>query len=164
MTTEHQYAGAIVMQPDLYWQNQVDPADVRDETARDIVAAVADMLREGKAVDVVSVSERTRLPLRLVGEVCQAVYSPVGAASAADLIRAAAVRRRAEAAAAAALEAIREGADAAMALSQALEKCTAQTEEGEAGLDEALAEDDEAEEKPRKLITQIPKLNDLVPI
>lgn len=164
MTTEHQYAGAIVMQPDLYWQNQVDPADFQDGTARDIVAAVADMLREGKAVDVVSVSERTRLPLRLVGEFCQAVYSPIGAASAADLIRAAANKRRAENAAAAALEAIREGADPAAALSQALDKCSVQAEEGESGLDEALAEADEQDEKPRKLVTQIPKLNDLLPI
>lgn len=164
MTTEAQYAGALVLQPDLYWRDQVPPEDIENPTARAIVATVADMLRDGAEVDVVSVSERAGLPLQLVGGITQEVYSPVGAASAARVIREAAVRRRALGWLADATEEVREGGDPVGVVSGLHDRVTQRDDSQALTMADALAEYDARGDKARRMVTQIPKLNELLPI
>jgi len=161
---ETQYAGAILMDPSLYWRDQVPPEDIENGLARKVVTTVADMLREGVAVDVVSVSDRAGLPLTTVGGLTQDVHSPVGAASAAAVIRRDAYHRRAKAELRGALDAIDEGADPRGVLANVQERLADPVVEGSANMLDALADFDERTEKPAKLVTQIPRLNELLPI
>lgn len=162
--TEAQYAGAVVLQPDLYWRNQASPADIENPQARSIVEAVGEMLREGEEVSVISVAERSRLPISTVGEITQQVYSPIGAASAARQITEAAARRRACGALREAVTAIEEGAEPANAIREAQDRINARREEESVSIAEAVKRYGERVEKPRALVTQLPRLNELLRI
>lgn len=163
--SETQYAGALLNQPDQWWRHQVPAEDVQNPLARKVVTAVAEMLREGLPVDVVSVSERAGLPIESVGRLAMNCYAPTSAISSAKLIREAAARRRAEAACESALEAIREGGDPMTEVQRALEQVAARG--GEAvRISEAVKQARERAARPKRLslVSPISTLNELMPM
>lgn len=154
MKQETQYAGALILQPDLFWANQVEPEDMTDPAAARVVKVVSEMLRDGSDVDVVSVAERACMAIDVVGRMTQEVYAPVGAASAARQIRDMAERRRAIMRLRSAIEDIEEGETPREAIRDLTEAMDDSASEGSVTIAQAVETLRERQSKPiRNLIT-----------
>lgn len=158
---EQQYAGALVLQPELYWQHGVAPEDIQDADSRKVVEAVSEMLRANETVDVVTVAERTRLPMTVVGGLAHNCFSTTAAISAAKTIRENAMRRRAERAFQDAMESVRKGADPHHVIDDLMNQVERGGVSGAVDMRAAMVEAEQGEKAPR-IRTQIPKLNDYV--
>lgn len=155
-----QYAGALLVKPELYWQTQVSPDDMIDAPSRKVVRTVGDMLREGIEVDVVSVANRAKLPIQVVGNLARDCYAPSGAFAAAEAIKAEAIRRRAVGALRDAVQAIADGAEPHLAIQSVNEEITPRDGGQVVSIAEAVKQAETRETKPPIATTQIPKLND----